>query len=276
MVEAMESLGKRMSIHHSPSATATAFPSRKPLIWFGLLAFVLSACSATVSPDRRILQHLNTYGYGKAYAGNFLEESYATIGDTVKYTDKNHPDEIDGSQVVQPDGTITVQEIGTVHVAGLTRSEISAFLSERVSLYYTDSADIAVTISARNKQYFIMGEVGSEGAQPLAGELNVFDAILKARPEKNSANLGRVRLIRMDPVDPLIIPINFNDMLRGDSTYNVSIRENDIIYVPPTMLAQFAYFLDDLLFPVKQVIRGLGGAFFNSSRTSGRSSSTFF
>ncbi|MDF1836947.1 MAG: hypothetical protein P1V35_03680, partial [Planctomycetota bacterium] len=66
------------------------------------------------------------------------------------------------------------------------------------------------------------------------------------------------------------------DMLRGDSTYNVSIRENDIIYVPPTMLAQFAYFLDDLLFPVKQVIRGLGGAFFNTRNTNGRRNNLFF
>ncbi len=272
----MESLGTRMSIHHNPPATPFMSPSLKPLVWFGLLAFMLSACSATVSPDRRIMQHLNTYGYGKAYAGNFLEESYATIGDTIRYRDNNHPGEISGTQKVLPDGTITVQEIGTVHVAGLTRSEIAAFLSERVSLYYTDSSDISVIISARPKQYFIMGEVSGEGAKPLAGELNVFDAILKARPKKNSANLGRVRLIRMDPVDPLIIPINFNDMLRGDSTYNVSIRENDIIFVPPTMLAQFAYFLDDLLFPVKQVIRGLGGAFFNTRSTNGRTNRLFF
>jgi protein involved in polysaccharide export with SLBB domain len=266
-----------MSIHNTPPVHRSVSTLSGPLVLLGLLTFVLSACSATISPDKRILQHLNTYGYGKAYAGNFLEESYATIGDTVKYQDKNHPGEIRGNQKVQPDGTITVQEIGTVHVAGLTRSEIEAFLSERVSLYYTDSADISVIIGARPKQYFIMGEVGSEGSKPLSGELNVFDAILKSRPKKNSSNLGRVRLIRMDPVDPLIIPINFNDMLRGDSTYNVSIRENDIIYVPPTMLAQFAYFLDDLLFPVKQVIKGLGGAFFsNRNNNSGSRNNLFF
>ncbi|MBL4769749.1 MAG: polysaccharide biosynthesis/export family protein [Planctomycetes bacterium] len=265
-----------MSIQITPPALTSTSSPRGSIIWLGLLALVLSACSATVSPDKRIVQHLNTYGYGKAYAGNFLEESYATIGDTVNYLDQNHRGEISGNQKVQPDGTITVQEIGTVHVAGLTRSEIAASLSERVSLYYTDSADITVRISARPKQYFIMGEVPGEGAKTLSGELNVFDAILKARPKKNSANLGRVRLIRMDPVDPLIIPINFNDMLRGDSTYNVSIRENDIIYIPPTMLAQFAYFLDDLLFPVKQVIRGLGGAFFGNRSRNGRSSNLFF
>ncbi|MEZ6004158.1 MAG: polysaccharide biosynthesis/export family protein [Planctomycetota bacterium] len=235
----------------------------------GLLAFVPSSCTSTVSPDKRITQYLNSYGWGKAYTGNFFEESYATIGDRVSYIDQMHPGEIRGNQVVQPDGTITVQEVGTVHVAGLTRSEIEAFLSERVSLYYSSNADVSVIISAKPKQYFVLGEVRSEGAAVLDKELNVFDAILKARPQKRSANLGRVRLIRVDPVDPLIIPINFNDMLRGDSTYNVSIMENDIIYVPPTLLAQFAYFLDGLLFPVKQVISGLGSAFFYGRNNNG-------
>ncbi len=243
--------------------------------WAGLLLLSQGACRATVSPDKRIVQYLNSYGYGKAYTGNFFEESYATIGDTVKFLDRAHPAEISGTQRVQPDGTITVQEVGTVHVAGLTRSEIEAFLSERVSLYYTDNADINVIITARPKQYYILGEVSSEGAKPLNGELNVFDAVLSARPKDSSANLGRVRLIRADPVDPLVIPINFNDMLSGDSTYNVSIMENDIIYVPPTLLAQFAYFLDGLLFPVKQVIKGLGNAFFQTNNNNGRSSTLF-
>jgi len=245
------------------------------LFWAGFLLFGQSACLATVSPDKRIVQYLNSYGWGKAYTGNFFEESYATIGDRVKYLDRAHPREIAGTQVVQPDGTITVQEIGTVHVAGLTRSEIEAFLSERVSLYYTDNADINVIIQANPKKYFILGEVSREGEQSLSGELNVFDAILKARPLKSSANLGRIRLIRADPVDPLVIPINFSDMLRGDSTYNVSILENDIIYVPPTLLAQFAYFLDGLLFPVKQVIKGLGSAFFVSNRNNGSYTTLF-
>jgi len=35
-------------------------------------------------------------------------------------------------------------------------------------------------------------------------------------------------------------------------------RELDIIS-PPTMLAQFGYFLDSLFFPVKLVLEGLGG-----------------
>lgn len=234
-----------------------------------------SGCYATVSPDKRITQYLNTYEFGRAYSGNFFEESYATIGDQVKYIDKVHPRDINGTQTVQPDGTITVQEVGTVHVAGLTRSEIEAYLSERVSLYFTDSADIQVIIRAQSKSYFILGEVAREGAQPLRTDMTVFDAVLKAKPEKNSANMGRIRLIRADPVDPLVIPINFHDMLRGDSTYNVSIMENDIIYVPPTLLAQFAYFLDGLLFPVKQVIRGLGGAFFLNRNSNGSYRSIF-
>ena len=240
-----------------------------PLAGACLLMVSQNSCMATVSPDKRITQYLNTYEFGRAYSGNFFEESYATIGDQVKYIDKVHPREINGTQTVQPDGTITVQEVGTVHVAGLTRSEIEAYLSERVSLYFTESADIQVIVRAKSKSYFIIGEVTSEGEKPLRTDLTVFDAVLKARPKKNSATVGRIRLIRADPVDPLIIPINFHDMLRGDSTYNVSIMENDIIFVPPTLLAQFAYFLDGLLFPVKQVIKGLGGAFFSTNNGTG-------
>ena len=272
-----------MLISARPAALpASASHARAGSVRFGMLLLVglvtwlcLSGCYATVSPDKRITQYLNTYEFGRAYSGNFFEESYATIGDQIKYIDKVHPRDINGTQTVQPDGTITVQEVGTVHVAGLTRSEIEAYLSERVSLYFTDSADIQVIIRSKSKNYFVIGEVTREGSQPLRTDLTVFDAILKAKPKKNSANVGRIRLIRADPVDPLIIPINFHDMLRGDSTYNVSIMENDIIFVPPTLLAQLAYFLDGLLFPVKQVISGLGGAFFFNNNNNGNFRSIF-
>jgi hypothetical protein len=48
----------------------------------------------------------------------------------------------------------------------------------------------------------------------------------------------------------------------GDSTFNVKVHELDIIYVPPTLMAQFGYFLENLVFPIKQVVSGLGNAMF--------------
>jgi len=43
----------------------------------------------------------------------------------------------------------------------------------------------------------------------------------------------------------------------GDSTFNMTLRERDIIFVPATLLAKLGYFLDDLLFPVKMVLQAV-------------------
>ena len=42
---------------------------------------LLTACNSY--PDKRLLQYLNTDGFGKRYTGNAEEENYVTIGDTV-------------------------------------------------------------------------------------------------------------------------------------------------------------------------------------------------
>ena len=250
------------------------------LLLLALVVFLPSGCRVSVSPDKRIQQYLNQYGFGKRYTGNALEENYVSIGDQVAIIDLLHIDEISANQPVDIDGTVLLPELGTVHVAGMTRSELRAVLTERYANYYTET-DIQVRIETRAKKYFVFGEVDFEGEHELEGDLTLLEAITRAKPNDDSANLGRIRLIKADPVDPLIIPVNMNDILeRGDATFNIPLEENDIIYVPPTLLAQFAYFLNDLLFPVREVLRGIGGALFGAQgvRNNNRNSlnSAFF
>jgi hypothetical protein len=60
-----------------------------------------------------------------------------------------------------------------------------------------------------------------------------------------------------------------NDIVRtGDSTYNVHVEENDIIFVPPTMLAQLGYFIVGLISPVTTVISSVAGSVFSLLRLS--------
>ena len=236
-----------------------------------LLALVLfQACNA--APDKRLLQYLNTDGFGRRYVGNPEEENYVALGDTVLVFDALHPDQFPPGTggKVEIDGTILLPELGAVHVAGMTRTELEAYFTQQYSPYY-DETDIKVKIQTRGKEYFIYGEVGSKGVQDFKGDLTIFEAVMQARPDENSANTGRVRLIRPDPVDPLIIEVNIGDMIEtGDSTFNVHVQELDIIYVPPTLLAQLGYFIDDLLFPVKKVLSGVGGALFGYGGVGGR------
>jgi hypothetical protein len=230
------------------------------LALLGVLA--LDGCSSVTQPGKRELQYMNRRGFGNKYFNDPEEENYATIADTVVFLDTVHPEELSGNQKVDIDGTILLPEVGTVHVAGLTRSEIEARLTERYSVYYEET-DIVVDLQTKGKVYFMMGEVDRDGAEKHPGDLTVFEAVLRARPDEQSANTGRILLIRPDPVDPVILRFNMEDMVPGgDSTFNYQVLAYDIIYVPPTMLAQFAYFLRSLLFPVEEVLGGIGGAIF--------------
>jgi protein involved in polysaccharide export with SLBB domain len=232
--------------------------SRLRLLVVVLLALT-TACST--QPDKRILQLLNTSGFGKSYTGNAEEENYITIGDTLVVTDTYHPIDIGANERVGIDGTVLLPVVGAVNVAGMTRTEIEAFLMDKYSPYY-DLLDIKVRIlSTSGKYYFIFGEVAGEGRQVLSGDLTIWEAVMSAGPDDETANLGRVRIIRADPRDPLIVHVDIGDLIEhGDSTYNIKVKELDIIYVPPTMLAQVGYFINTLLFPVKMVLGGLGDA----------------
>ena len=107
----------------------------------------------------------------------------------------------------------------------------------------------------------LQGPTQREGEQKFEGDLTIWEAVMLNRPDMRSANLGRVKLIRPDPIDPLIIVVDIASMIEtGDSTFNVHVQELDIIYVPPTILAQFGYFLEALLFPVNQVIGSISQA----------------
>jgi len=215
----------------------------------------LGAGCATQPVDKRILQYLNTEGFGKRYIGIAEEENYVTIGDTVQFVDTYNPD-VRGSERVDIDGTIQIPEAGAVFVAGLTRTELEAYLTQKLSPYYIQT-DVKVEIQAgANRVYYVMGQVGREGPVRFTGDKTLFEAVLEARPAEYRANLGRVRLIRADPRDPLIITVDIADMWEhGDSTGNVKLREYDIIYIPPTMLQQAADFVSGLLVPVTSIIR---------------------
>jgi protein involved in polysaccharide export with SLBB domain len=83
------------------------------------------------------------------------------------------------------------------------------------------------------KQYYVIGAVAMEGGQEFNGDVTIFEAVTKAEPRKDSADLGRVRLIRADPHNPFEVIVDLQRMIEtGDSTNNVHVQERDVIYVP--------------------------------------------
>jgi protein involved in polysaccharide export with SLBB domain len=90
-----------------------------------------------------------------------------------------------------------------------------------------------VAAAQPGKQYYVFGAVAVQGGQELTGDVTIFEAVTKAQPRKDSANLGCVRLIRADPENPLETTVDLQHIIdTGDSTYNVHLQERDVIVVP--------------------------------------------
>jgi protein involved in polysaccharide export with SLBB domain len=253
-----------MPTRRSPGPRSAPRPSLfRVIAALGLGLAVLCAGCRSTQPDKRLLQYLNDSGFGSRYTGNSEEQNYVTIGDSIMISDAFQTD-LETLATVDIDGTIVLPPIGAVHVAGMTRSDLEAFLLQKLSPYYEQlDLEVRIVSSTTGKFFFVFGEVTTEGQKPFPGDLTVFQAVTAAVPKSRTANMGRIRLIRADPRDPMIIYINMSDMVaRGDSTFNVLVQERDIIYVPPTILAQLGYFLSDLLFPVTQVFREISSSLY--------------
>lgn len=221
---------------------------------------VLDLTSCHSSPSKRALQYMNQEGFGRIYSGNAAEEDYVTIGDTVVIYDVANPREINSTVTVSSDGRVLLAELGRVRIAGYTRSELESVLAERYASYYTNPPNIQVQITTKGKVFFVLGEVSNEGSKTFKGNQTILDVLSRSKPERDTANIGRIVLIRGDPQDPLRLPVNLNDIIAGDTTTNYVIQEDDIIWVPPTMFAQFGYFLTAALYPVTAVFKAIGGA----------------
>ncbi len=228
----------------------------------GALIGSVAACRSERAVDRRILQVLNQEGFGRRYTGRAQEENYVTIGDTITFADLVNP-EVRGSEVVGVDGTIELSQAGPVFVAGLTRLELETYLTQKLAPYF---AEVALEVGLRSggaKVYYVVGEVELPGPKPYRGDTTVFEAVLEAEPSEYTANLGRVRVIRADPRNPLVIPVDVADLWEsGDSTYNVQLQEFDLVYVPPTLLKQFADVLSGVIVPVLSPFRAVLQAVF--------------
>jgi len=224
------------------------------LLWGFLAPLFFSSCISSGLSDKRILQYLNQEGFGKRYTGHAEEQDYVTIGDSIQFKDKL--EDLSGADMVKIDGTIHLPEVGRVFVAGMTAAELESFLNQKFSAILT-KPDIEVEIrTGGSKVFWVIGEVRNEGPVPFRGDITIFEAVTRAGPNKSTANLGRIRLIRADPRNPLIIPVNLPDLwLEGDSTYNIRLQEYDLIYVPPTFLTQVADLISSILVPLVRPFR---------------------
>src|SRR5258706_631140 len=171
-------------------------------------------------------------------------ERFATIGDTLLLSAAGLED-LTLSKRIDVDGTILLPELGSVAVAGYTRTELEALLMEKYSPYYPQlELRVQIVHTGQDRKYFVHGEVASPGEKALGDDLTVFEAVMRAGPNQDTANLELVQLMRADPRDPPTFELDLAAMQRsGDSSPNINVEELDINFLPPTLPARIAYWV---------------------------------
>ncbi len=162
---------------------------------------------------------------------------------------------------VRSDGTVTLTHLEDVEVVGLTTVQIRRKLEELYSKYYREPRILVTVTAYRSKHIYVYGEVGREGQVPYTGTQTVADVIGAVGGVTRRAATGRVRVVRGDPEQPETFRVDLKKLiLAGDVRQDVSLAENDVVYVPPTRLAWVGYQMDALLFPFRGALGALGTA----------------
>ncbi len=220
-----------------------------PALWL-----LLAGCQT--QNDARVQTLLNQRGFGKPYTGDSNEQYYIGIGDSILVQEPNYPP-LNGAYVVRADGVIHVPHIGDIFVAGLTGPDVQETLNRRFQ-QYAEGVKVDVSIQPTGQRsFYVHGEVGGEGQHPFIGGMTLFEVLIQVQPTI-LADDDSVRLIRADPVNPMVFKFDYDEMsIGGYSGNNVLIRENDIIYVPPNVLGYISIFLEGLLAPLNRVVFSL-------------------
>ncbi len=238
--------------------------------WLRLCLLAVFGCLTSCGSfeEVRIRQLMHEKGFGTRANGDATRENYVGGLDLIQFllppeallqTGAERLVELTIAQPVGVDGTIFVPFVGPVYVLGKTEAELGALVTAQLRTVLTFELQVQARITTANKYFYAIGESGKKGRVRMETDLTLMDAMFTVQ-WTNLANLGRIYLIRPDAENPLVIDVNFREMLTtGDMKPNFEIRERDILYVPPTFLGLIARLLQRVLEPVGLAVRTMLG-----------------
>jgi polysaccharide export outer membrane protein len=166
-------------------------------------------------------------------------------------------------QQVRPDGRIGFEAVGEIYVAGKTPAQVANELRGKILELYQIEGDNPIdvrVVAFRSKRYYVLGQVGSPGAQVYSGRDTVLGALALAGSPTVLAWVERIQVVRPSGnknVKPKIFEFNFDRAsAHGDATKDVLLQPGDIIYVPPTVLAALAMKIEEFIRPIARAFSG--------------------
>jgi polysaccharide export outer membrane protein len=115
---------------------------------------------------------------------------------------------------VRPDGKITLPLANDVTAAGHTPAELRDAIVSSLKTYMSNPTVTVMVVETVPPVIYVMGEVNSAGPQPLAGKMDVVQALATAKGFKDFADTKNIVIRRGTQV----ITFNYNDAIKGKGT----------------------------------------------------------
>ena len=159
-------------------------------------------------------------------------------------------------------GNIYYPFIGKIKASGQTIEEVQAEMKKKLSRYYTTPELTVIPQNLAGQQYYVLGEVSKPGNFPITSQLNIISAISSAGGPNKDA--GETVLLLRKQQDRLLvagIPVQYTDVTKENiPSITMTIRAGDILYMPPSRIANIENFmtrLNGILAPVLSIERGI-------------------
>jgi polysaccharide export outer membrane protein len=144
-------------------------------------------------------------------------------------------EELARTLMVMHNGSISFPLVGEVKVAGLTTDQASEVLATRLEKYFIHPVVSIILQSPTLPYVSVFGEVLRQGAVEYQRGLRVTDYIALAGGPTGTANLGNVRVVRLQTgaTSQNVQTINVGQILEGkDIRKNYELKSGDWVYVP--------------------------------------------
>ncbi len=152
---------------------------------------------------------------------------------------------LSGKFTVEADGSFSFPLIGRVQAGGLTLRGVEEALKGKLSPGYLVNPQVSVAVEQyRSQRIYVVGEVKSPGPYPLTGAMTLIEALARAGSATPDAS-GRALIVRARPGEtfdgPLlpdegeaaeVISVDLADLQSGILPRNVTLRDNDTVFVP--------------------------------------------
>jgi len=168
-------------------------------------------------------------------------------GDEVEVQVYRH-DDLRRSLRLPNSGILFFPMAGEIDARGMSANDLRRSISDGLSSYLVDPQVNVEIKLLRSARVVVMGEVTRPGIFTMEGPTSTFEAVGMAGGFTTSANRSKVLLMRQNENGELASElINIKDALaHGGYAQHLSLHSGDVLYVPPTFVADWARFMRDI------------------------------